>query len=324
MLGGAWMAGALHAIADATRWYPRHATALIGTSAGSVLAVLGAAGVPPWLLIPESSANIYHGQVTASGDLEINSDLWERIVRRNRMGLPRLRPGSLSLALASIRTGRPALLKVLSGIAPTGFISTDPIKETVSWVAPAGSWVHHPSCWVVACDYATGARVVFGRDGAPRAGVGQAVAASCAIPGYYRPEPIDGRLYVDGGLHSFSNADLLLGAGLDLVLILSPTSTRQRFRGWDPLHRFTDATRRAVAQQLDAEVEALRRDGKQVLVLEPGAEDLVAIGGNLMNDRRRGIVMRTALRTTAAQLGSREARQALRSLEPPERLRVAI
>ena len=69
VLGGAWMAGALHAIADRTRFYPRHAEYIVGTSAGSVLAALGAAGVPPWLLIPESSANIYHGLIDADGNL---------------------------------------------------------------------------------------------------------------------------------------------------------------------------------------------------------------------------------------------------------------
>ena len=63
VLGGAWMAGALHALAERTRWYPRHADYIVGTSAGAVLAALGGAGVPPWLLVPGSSANIYHGRI---------------------------------------------------------------------------------------------------------------------------------------------------------------------------------------------------------------------------------------------------------------------
>ena len=35
-----------------------------------------------------------------------------------------------------------------------------------------------------------------------------AVAASCAIPGFYHPVEIDGRRYVDGGMRSTSNLDL--------------------------------------------------------------------------------------------------------------------
>lgn len=313
------MAGALHALANRTRWYPRHADHIVGTSAGAVLAALGGAGVPPWLLIPESSANIYHGLIDAAGNLEINRDLWERIVRRRRLGLPRLAPGSLSLTMAGLRQGRSTFLKTLSGLAPAGFFSTDPIKDTVRWIAPDGGWVPHPNTWIVACDYQTGERVVFGREGELEVSVPQAVAASCAIPGYYCPEVIGGRSYVDGGLHSMSNLDLLTGQGLDLVIVLSPLSTRVRFRGWDPFNRFTDATRQAVARQLDAEIELLRAEGVEVVLLEPTADDLVAIGGNVMDDRRRARVVQTATRTTMEQLNRLELRKVLPLIGRPPR-----
>jgi NTE family protein len=315
ILGGAWMAGALHALASHTGWYPRLADNIVGTSAGSVLAVLGGAGVPPWLLIPESATNIYHGLVDARGNLELNRDLWERIIRRRRLGLPRLVPGSLSLAMAGLRQGRSTFLKTLSGLAPTGFMSTDSIKDTVRWVAPTGDWVPHPNTWIVACDYQTGERIVFGREGSPKVSVAQAVAASCAIPGYYCPEVIGGRTYVDGGLHSMSNLDLLAGERLDLAIVLSPFSSRAAFHGWDPLNRLTDRTRRAIARQLDAEIALLEAEGTEVAVLEPTADDLVAIGGNVMDERRRARVMRTATRTTLEQLKRPELRRLLQGLE---------
>jgi NTE family protein len=314
VLGGAWMAGALHALAERTRWYPRHADYLVGTSAGAVLAALGAAGVPPWLLIPGTSANVYHGRIDADGRLAIDEDLWQRIVHRRRLGLPNLLPGSLSMAWTSFRQGRSSLFKTLCGLAPTGFISTDPIKETVRWVAPGG-WVDHPNTWIVACDYQSGDRVVFGREDAPEVDVAQAVAASCAIPGYYCPEVIDGKAYVDGGVHSMSNLDLLLGARLDLVIVLSPLSTRERFAGWDPLNRFSDATRHVFARQLDAEVELLENEGTRVLLLEPLAEDLVAIGHNVMDERRRGRVMETATRTVLERLRQPELTPLLAAIE---------
>ena len=317
VLGGAWMAGALHALAERTRWYPRHADYIVGTSAGSVLAAFGAAGVPPWLLLPETSANVYHGLIDAGGNLEVHGDLWERIVKRRRLGLPRFLPGSLSLSLAGLRQGNPTLLKLLCGLAPAGVLSTDPIKDTVRWVATDGGWVEHPNTWIVACDYQTGDRVVFGQDGAPEVDVAQAVAASCAIPGYYRPEEIDGRLYVDGAVHSMSNLDLLLGLKLDLVVVISPHSTRQKFRGWDPLNRFTDVTRQVAAKQVDVEIEALKAEGTEVLLLEPVAEDLAAIGGNVMDDRRRAQVMRTATRTTLEQLKEPDRLPLLAMLERP-------
>jgi NTE family protein len=317
------MTGALYALAERTRWNPRHADYVVGTSAGSVLAALGAAGVPPWLLIPESAVNIYHAQVDGNGNLEVHSDLWERIIRRPRLSLPRLGPGSLSLTMASLGRGRWKFLKAISGLAPAGSISTDPIKQSVRWIADDTGWVPHPHAWIVACDYLTGDRVVFGQEGSPRADIARAVAASCAIPGYYCPEEIDGRLYVDGALHSMSNIDLLLGLKLDLVVVISPHSARVRFRGWDPFDRFTDATRLLAARQVDAEVEALRAEGTEVLLLEPTAEDLAAIGANVMNDRRRGRVTRTATRTTLEQLERPEVQALLPLIERPAPTRPA-
>ena len=63
--------------------------------------------------------------------------------------------------------------------------------------------------WIVAVDLDVGRRVVFGRSGAPAATVGEAVEASCAIPGYFAPVTIDGARYVDGAVHSTTNADLV-------------------------------------------------------------------------------------------------------------------
>lgn len=315
VLGGAWMSGALHAIATSMGWYPRQADHLVGTSAGSVLAALGAAGVPPWLLIPDASAGVFHGNIDAHGNLELLDDLWGRIVRRQRLNLPRPLPGSFPLALAALRQRTPlGFMKLLSGLVPTGFISTDPIKETVRWLSPRG-WVDHPNCWIVACDYLTGERQVFGRDGAPAATIAEAVAASCAIPGYYAPERIENRLYVDGGLHSMSNIDLLNGLGLDLAIVLNPMSSRVPAPpSWDPLHHFTEVTREVCARQVDGEVRALRAEGTQVLMIEPGERDMRAIGLNLMDETRRDRVMRTAVNTTALALQRGDVRHLVDSV----------
>ena len=78
---------------------------------------------------------------------------------------------------------------------------------------------------VVACDYATGRRTVFGRPKSPKADLADAVAASCAIPGFYHPVTIAGRRYVDGGMYSTSNLDILRDAHMDLVICLNPTSS---------------------------------------------------------------------------------------------------
>ena len=113
--------------------------------------------------------------------------------------------------------------------------------------------------------------------------VGTAVEASSAIPGYLQPVEIGGETYVDGGAHSPSNADVVCGLGLDLVVVVR----RCRRRG--PRLRPTPniGSRALAAWVLEREVRSIRASGTPVLVLEPTAEDLEVMGNNAMNPARR-------------------------------------
>ena len=64
------------------------------------------------------------------------------------------------------------------------------------------------STWICSVDFDSGKRVVFGRDDV-ECDVGTAVQASSSIPGYFRPVELNGVRYVDGGIHSSTNADLV-------------------------------------------------------------------------------------------------------------------
>ena len=77
---------------------------------------------------------------------------------------------------------------------------------------------------VCTVDAGNGHRVVFGSRSAPPASVGQAVAASCAIPAVFAPVRIGDRLYVDGGAWSPTNADAAPAGRGDRVLLLEPTA----------------------------------------------------------------------------------------------------
>jgi NTE family protein len=213
-------------------------------------------------------------------------------------------PGSLRLAYNGLRDRRHvSLLKTLSGLAPQGPVPTNAIRRTIARAAGGPDcWVEHEHCWIVACDYQTGERVVFGRLGAPSAGMADAVAASCAIPGFFQPVKIGGRCFVDGGMHSMSNADLLLEERLDLVVILNPLSYRGEATGWNPIGRVTTTMRKLAAWQLDSEVTQLLDAGTHVVVLEPTSEDLAAIGHNVMDARRSIDVAACALRTVTEQV----------------------
>src|SRR6516164_7566805 len=61
VLGGAWLTGALHAIASETGWDPGSAEYIVGTSAGSMVGAMLACGVPPWFMVAHSGGEAVGG-----------------------------------------------------------------------------------------------------------------------------------------------------------------------------------------------------------------------------------------------------------------------
>jgi NTE family protein len=168
-------------------------------------------------------------------------------------------------------------------------------------------WIPGNPLWVVAVDYDSGRRVVFGRSGGPPSTVGEAVLASCSIPGWFAPQPIGGRRYVDGGIASTTSLGLLARPGapeLDEVIVLAPMASHVYDRPSDPLSQLERKLRRLLTRWLDVEIEAVRAAGMRVTVLTPGPADLAAMGGNLMNPRRRQRVLDTALATSRGALAA--------------------
>jgi NTE family protein len=167
---------------------------------------------------------------------------------------------------------------------------------------PAG-WPSHEGYWAVAADYASGRRVAFGREDAPPAGVAHAVAASCCIPGFYHPVKIGGRRYIDGGICSPSNLDLLCGLDLDLVVCLNPMSSPVGvLKGGSATDRLAAVLRAANGRRVGHEARKLRESGTRVLLLHPGAEDCSLMGLNLMRGERRVEVTEQARHSVVREL----------------------
>jgi NTE family protein len=201
-------------------------------------------------------------------------------------------------------------------------ISTEPIKEIVRRVVPTG-WSPHPHLWLVATDYQTGKRVVFGRKGSPKAGLADAVAASCAVPSFYAPVEIGGRVYIDGGVNSVSNLDLLAGQGLDLVICLNPMSSKYQPRGFHPVSRLQAALRAPAGRRLGIETQMVRESGARVVLVQPTVPDLKLMGTNWLSGRKRHAVIEQAIETVSAQLGQSSMRKLLKGLPPGRPYKVA-
>jgi NTE family protein len=316
LVGASWLIGALEALQAETGWEPSEADAIVGTSAGSVVGALAAAGMPAGYMadyvagcevdaIAEAAQRAGQQPTSMQDAVALAQALEQDGARPDGTGyrlaraLPPIGPGSWRLALATLR--RPLSYSpaaVLTGWLPRGFVRTDPISELVETFVP-GDWPDHPAFAAVAADYSTGRRVAFGLDDAPPARVSEAVAASCAIPACYHPGTIGGRRYVDGGICSPSNLDLLCGRGLDLAICLSPMSSLAQVSGGSPGDRIGAFMRGLAGRRLGHEARKLREEGTEVLILQPTAEDLKVMGLNMMSGRRRVAVTETAAKTTA-------------------------
>src|SRR4051812_14969495 len=334
VVGAAWLIGALEALAAETGWDPSSADYIVGTSAGSVVGCLVAEGIAPEYLgaysagRPLDEVEEVDGRVAQLAARMGGQDKLDEVAERLsgddlrlKLAPPPIGPGSWRMALSTLRNPRRhAPSAVMAGWLPRGFVSTRPISELVTTFVH-GDWPDHPNYWAVAADYRNGCRTVFGREDSPPATVGDAVAASCAIPGFYHPVAINGRRYVDGGVCSLSNLDLLAGRDLDLVVCLNPTSSLAEAMGGTPAERVGALMRGMSGRRLGREARKLREEGTKLLILQPTQEDVAGMGMNLMARGRRVDVLERARRTTALAL--RDLRDTDAVLPAPTRRRAA-
>ncbi len=295
VVGQAYQAGVLSALRRETGWDPRLATVIVGTSAGAVTGAALRVGVPA----TDLAASLYGVPTSRRG-----GDILRRILPADAEPLPTpsvrslLRPWNLpSPALITRVVRRPLAFRpevAAMTLLPRGGIDISErargLDEHIGGRWPEGLRI----CTVRRSD---GARVVFGRAGAPPARLATAVLASCAIPGYFRPVDIGGTEYVDGGVHSATNADVLRAEGLDVVVVISsmsaPPGSALGVDRW---------LRQAVHRRMEREIARLEEAGTTVITLEPGAASRRAMGLRAMAEDRSPRVVETAYEETRRRI----------------------
>jgi len=297
--GQAYHAGMLWALADLTGWDARTAEVVVGTSAGALMAV----GLRAGFSAADLAARATDDPLSAEGAAliaqappdDVDPQALRAVDRSRGPAAPELlrraarRPWEVppgSLAAAALPAGTRSTAAITSGV--TRFLGD--------------SWPD-AELWVCAVSLETGRLVVFGHPSAhdaDPAGVtpGLAVAASCAIPGYFAPVEIGGVRYVDGAVVSPTSADVLAGRNLDLIIVSAPMSVAS-----GEARSTRDRVTRGVSRLLLArETARLRRSGTSVIVVEPTAGDLELMGHGAIDPRNRAAVTRHARETTLRRL----------------------
>src|SRR3954471_2897221 len=92
VLGGSWMAGALHAVSEELEWDPAGAESVVGTSVGAMVGGLLACGVSPSYLVAHCSGEQPPGVSAALTRAEASRA--DGATDRERRALAELGPGS--------------------------------------------------------------------------------------------------------------------------------------------------------------------------------------------------------------------------------------
>jgi len=310
VLGFAWMLGALSALEAQAGIDVRDVDVVLGTSAGSVGAALLGSGLSLDVIcrhhqgIPMPEDPLIAYDYSATGDALPPRPGW--------------RPASPRLAVDGLRhPRRVSPIVALTGLVPAGRGSLAPVRELVASVAAeAGfetTWPKTPRPWIVAADYRSGRRVIFGRDDLAtgrdgharivrKARLADAVQASCSIPGWYPPTVIDGVPYIDGGAVSNTSLDALRTAAVDEVYVFAPMASMEPDHPKTMIGRLERRVRKAITRRIVADATALRARGVKVCIVTPGSADLEAMGVNLMDPGPRVNVLDLARETATAQL----------------------
>ena len=248
-LGWAYHLGVMQGVRDAIGREPANADRIVGTSAGGAIAATLLGGVSNEEVIEMISSppsDDDRDQMRSVG-----SDL-----RRNP--LRALKPVAPGLVRCVRHVG---ITTAIVGLLPAGLFPTLMLRRfaaTQDWPA---------QLWVPSVRLEDGRTVVFGRDQIP-ATLGDAIEATSAVPGLFRPKLIDGARYVDGAVASSTHADLLVDENLDVVLISAPSARA----GGGPI-------RARARRTLEREERSLGNAGSRTLVLTPNDRVLQAAEG---------------------------------------------
>lgn len=331
--GGAFKAGGLRALDEAfwRRRLPGQPTpksfgltnfdVFVGLSAGSVLASVLSAGIPA-----DEVFRILHGTSETYEAfrpwhfMRPNAFEWlSRIglfLSKEQEFLSNYVSGATNWHTGERYTLRATLGKMAQATArlvPTGLFDpralAEYLRRNIERAGLSDDFIESyqstgKALYLTAADLNRGELVVFGHDEPYRkVPVSQAIAASCALPLWYKPMLIDNPLagepgepdrldLADGGLLRTANVRVAVEKGCELVICYNPFTRIRYDRAGRSLYEhglpalIWQATRTLIGARLDMAKELVYRDDTvqaDVVFIEPAEDDYTFFGMNPLN-----------------------------------------
>jgi NTE family protein len=280
-VGLSYHAGVLRALEQAGGFEPAESDLIVGTSAGSVIGAYLRCGWTTSDLwdMAMGTHPVLAGLSPAEIDArraQLFTPMFTSLPDFVRRGLG----SAFVISRALVRIPGPVAPALLRRTFPGGLFDMTEGSRRFTEDLPH-AWPERP-LWLSAVDIVSGRRVVLGRGRWREVDLHQAVRASCAIPGFYRPVQIDSMTLIDGGTHSTTNLDLASLDKCQVIIGVVPMAWQRPTIACGP----AQVARRFAAYRLAGEVALARRAGSRVLLFRPNPAEVRLHGANLM--RRSG------------------------------------
>ena len=165
------------------------------------------------------------------------------------------------------------LLALFQGVFARSLLKPGVWEKTLARLIPVSRFADLKTpLTVTATDLDSGDLVLFGERGRD-VPVNRALAASCALPLYYRPVVIEGRRYADGGLRAVLPVEVARAVPADLIVAIHVGSgfdegpSQVRLPGLLKAHG--DAERVMMAAQTERVLEDWPADAAKLIVVRP-------------------------------------------------------
>jgi NTE family protein len=289
----------------------------IGVSAGAYISALLASGMAPGVLFRNVTRSA--GARTDVDDLGLFRLNLEEILLRFVRAPVTILDAAWDYYKNSHETTLTDLVAALGTLLPSGVFKNDGLEE---WLA---NWLSHPgrtndfrkltrALRIVAVDLDTGEATTFGAPGNDAVPISKAVAASCALPGLYKPVRIGGVDYIDGGVRKTAHLSLAFQERCGLTVCVNPIVPLRFLRqgdffGWNGRSQLKRGGLTTILDQvfrvtlhsrMNYGLSRYRREDPEadILLFEPRADELPRFMRNIMRTSGRARIAEYAYRTT--------------------------